>query len=140
MPMIEEENQVARLLLQVDAGADADAEELDQLTRQLRDEMQELDVESVELVKGEAVPEGAKVFEVVTLGSLAVSVLPSIIPKLIEFLQNWLMRGENRRIKIKTQVGDRSVELEYSPAAMSQTELKNLVETLTGALTQKPAQ
>lgn len=138
--MIEEENQVARLLLQVDAGADADAEELDQLTRQLRDEMQELDVESVELVKGEAVPEGAKVIEVVTLGSLAVSVLPSIIPKLIEFLQNWLMRGENRRIKIKTQVGDRSVELEYSPAAMSQTELKNLVDTLTGALTQKPAQ
>lgn len=138
--MIEEENQVARLLLQVDAGADADAEELDQLTRQLRDEMQELDVESVELVKGEVVPEGAKVIEVVTLGSLAVSVLPSIIPKLIEFLQNWLMRGENRRIKIKTQVGDRSVELEYSPAAMSQTELKNLVDTLTGALTQKPAQ
>jgi hypothetical protein len=140
LPHESDESKVADLLLQINAGPDADAEELDRLTRQLRNEIQELDVESVELVRGGAKPEGAKVLEVVTLGSLAVAVLPSVVPKLVEFLQNWLMRGENRRVKIKTQVGDRAVELEYSPSAMSQAELKGLVETLTSALTQKPVQ
>jgi hypothetical protein len=47
------------------------------------------------------------------------------------------MRGESRKIKIKTQVGDRSVEVEYSPQTTSPAELKNLVETLASALTPK---
>ena len=128
----------ARMTLQIDdTSQGADADELDRLTRQLRDELQELDVESVELVKGTSAPAGTKAVDPVTLGALAVAVLPNAVPKLIEFLSGWLTRGENRTIKIKTQVGDRSVEVEYSPKTMSQTDLKNLVDTLTGALTEK---
>lgn len=122
------------LILQIDAGKDADAEELDGLTRQLLMEMQELEVESVELVKSQELPEGAKAGELVTLGSLAVAVLPTVFPKLIEFLQSWSLRAENRMVKIKTQVGDRSIEVEYSPATMSTAELKRVVKTLSEAL------
>lgn len=129
---------VANLTLQiVEKGQSVDADELDHLTRQLRGELQELDVESVELVKGTSAPTGAKAVDPVTIGALAVAVLPTALPKLIEFLNNWLMRGENRTIKIKTQVGERSVEVQYSPKAMSQAELKSLVDTLTGALAEK---
>ena len=127
----------ARLTLSLDAGSDADAEELDRLTRQLRDELQEVpEVESVDLLKGGAVPHGAKVADPFTLGALVLAIIPSALPKLIEVLNGWSMRGENRKVKIKTQVGDRSVEVEYAPATMSQAELKSLVETLSGALTQ----
>lgn len=122
------------LILQLDAGKESDAEELDRLTRLLLTEIQELDVESVELVKGQEPPEGAKSAELVTLGSLAVAVLPTVFPKLIEFLQSWSMRAENRTVKIKTQVGDRSIEVEYSPATMSTAELKRVVKTLSDAL------
>ncbi|MFQ5613749.1 MAG: hypothetical protein ACE5H9_16615 [Anaerolineae bacterium] len=126
--------QIANLTLQVDAGQDTDAEELDRLTRQLRDELWELDVESVELAAGGDLPEGAKSAEALTLGALAVAVLPAVVPKLVEFLQAWSMRGENRVVKIKTQAGDRSLEVEYDPKTMTPTELKDLVDILNATL------
>src|SRR5262245_60155400 len=48
---------------------------------------------------------------------------PPVAPKLIEFLQAWVMRGENRRVTIKAQTGGRSIEVEYSPKSLSQAEL-----------------
>jgi hypothetical protein len=128
------DQKTARMTLQIDAGEDSDAEELDRLTRQLQAEIQELDVESVELVKDQTAPEGTKTIDAVTLGALAVAVLPTVVPKLIDLLQSWIMRGEGRAVKIKTQVGDRSVELEYSPQAVSSDELKGLVDKLSEAL------
>ena len=130
------ESPSANVTLQI-VESDQDADELDRMTRQLRDEIQDLDVGPVELVRGGSAPPGAKALEALTLGSLAVSVLPAAVPKLVEFLQSWAMRGESRKIKIKTQVGDRSVEVEYSPQTTSPAELKNLVETLASALTPK---
>lgn len=129
--------QPANLTIGIDIGQGADTDELDRATRQLRDEIQDLDVESVELVKNSEPLAGAKSAEVVTFGSLAVAVLPALVPKLVEFLQSWALRGEGRKIKIKTQLGDRSVEIEYSPQTTSPTELKSLVETLTSALDEK---
>jgi hypothetical protein len=109
-------------------------EELDQMTRQLRSELMELEVESVDLVGAKEIPKGAKAGEVLELGTLAVAVLPVFIPKIIEYLQSWSLRAESRKVSVKAQVGDRSIEIEYSPAALSPDGLKNLVETLTGAL------
>ena len=122
------------LTLRISVGEGADAEELDLLTRQLRDEIAELEVDGVELLTGGPIPEGAKSAEAMTLGALAVAVLPTILPKLVELLQAWTMRGENRLVKIKTQAGDRSLEVEYSPATMSAKELEHLVDALTGSL------
>jgi hypothetical protein len=128
------EGKPISLTLNIDA-ADADAEELDRLTRNLRAEIRELDIESVELVREDRLPKGAKSAEAVTLGALAVAVLPGVVPKLVELLQAWSTRGASRAVKVKTQVGDRSLEVEYSPATMSQAELRSLVDMLTGALT-----
>lgn len=116
--------------LQIDAGEDADDAELDSLTRQLRGEIQELEVESVDLVKGEPPPEGTR-GDPVTLGKLAVVILPIIAPVLIGFLQNWLKRGRDQKVKIKIVVGDRSIEIESSPEAMS-VSVEELARTLMG--------
>jgi len=132
------DTEAVHLALQVNAGEDADADDLDHLTRQLRDELQDMDLESVQLVRDQAARAGTKSGEaMVTLGALALQVLPAAISTLIGFLQVWVQRGQNRTLKIKTQVGDRAVEVEYSPRATSEEELKRLVETLTGALGQK---
>ena len=77
---------------------------------------------------------GAKSAEAITAGALAIAVLPPFIPQLVTFLQSWVMRAENRRVTVKSQIGDRSIELEYAPKSMSQDELVNLVNTLTNAL------
>ena len=125
---------VLRMSLQIDAGEDADDDGLDSLTRQLRGEIQELEVESVDLVRDKLSPAGAR-GDAVELGALVVEILPVIAPKLVGFLQNWLMRRRDQKVKIKIGVGDRSIEVEYSPKAMSASELRDLTNGLTGTLT-----
>jgi len=123
-----------KLTLQIDAGRDALPDDLDALTRRLRDELEDLDLQSVSLVKtGRDLPAGAKAAEAVTLGALAITLLPGVLPKLVEFIQAWSLRGQNRTVKIKMNSGDRSVELEYS-AGTSEAALKELVDTLTTSL------
>ena len=129
-----EENTIAQLILDIDLGEDADPDELDRQTRQLCEELQDLAIESAGPLKTREVPEGAKAVEAVTLGALSLAVLPVVIPKLVEFLQSWVNRAEYRKIKVKTQVGDRSIELEYAPENLSTKELKRLVSTLTEAM------
>lgn len=126
------------LILTINAGRDLDADQLDRLTRQLRSELLDLDTESVDLIKGESPPAGTKSAEAVTAGTLAVAVLPAFLPKLLEYLQSWTMREEQRKVKVKSQIGDRSIELEYSPNALSQDELKELVTTLNETLSEDP--
>jgi hypothetical protein len=128
------ESKTIDLILDVVVSDDFDADELDQLTRQLRDEIWEIDVESVDVVRDGLVPEGTKATEALTLGTLTVTILPAIIPVLIEFLRTWSMRDQNRTVKISTRAGDRSLDVEYDPKAMSPDDLKTLVETLNQML------
>lgn len=131
--MVQNNASLEQLTLQIQSE-DSDPERLDLLTRQLRAELLDLEVESADFIQKDQLPEGVKAVDAVTLGALAVAVLPSFLPKLVDYLQSWTLRGEGRKIKVKSQVGDRSIELEYSPEAMSQQELKTLVETLTTTL------
>ena len=134
--MTQDKSSPNYLTLQIHVG-ESDPERLDRLTRQLRSELLDLEVENVDFVKENQLPEGAKAADAVTLGALAVAVMPNFLPKLVEFLQSWTLRGEGYKVKVKSQIGDRSIELEYTPKAMSQEELKTLVETLTNTLTEK---
>jgi hypothetical protein len=120
--------------LQLDGGPDLAPEELDAATRQLRSELLDLQVESVDLVASQDVPAGAKSAEAITLGTMAITVLPIFIPKIIEFLQSWVTRNDGKTVKVKSQVGDRSIELEFSKKAISQQDLKTLLDTLSGSL------
>jgi hypothetical protein len=122
------------LTLQLNPGQSIPDDELDLQTRQLLGEIREMEVESAQLVTDGESPAGSKSGELVTLGSLAVVVLPTIAPKLVELLQSWSLRAENRTVKVKAQVADRSIEVEYSPATMSTDELKRLVSSLSEAL------
>ncbi|MFQ6102410.1 MAG: hypothetical protein ACE5OS_14455 [Anaerolineae bacterium] len=110
------------------AEEDADPERLDGLTRRLLRDLRELGAESVERASGGVLPEGAK-GDAFTLGALALAVVPAFLPKLIDFLQAWSLRGESRRVKIKTPAG---LEVEFTPEKkLSQAELVELVEKLT---------
>jgi len=107
--------------------ADADAERLDELTRYLLSDLRDLGAESVERPSGGSAPEGAK-GDPFTLGTLALVAVPSFLPKLVEFLQAWSLRGESRTVKIKTPAG---LEVEFTPEKkLSEAELLALVEKL----------
>ena len=129
--------EAAHLTLQIGAGADATQDELDDLTRQLLGELREMEVESAEMVSAGAAPAGSKVADPALLGAVAVAVLPAVLPKLVEFMQAWALRGQGRTVKFKGKVGGQ--EMEFEGAA---EDLKTLLATLSAppAAGSKPAQ
>jgi hypothetical protein len=95
--------QVARLSVLVDAGPGADAEELDELTLQLRRELCDLEVESVELARSSRAPAGARAVDVLALGTLAVTLVKSsaVLTAVVNAVQAWLTAPGRRRVKLE---------------------------------------
>jgi hypothetical protein len=96
-------DETAQVILNIDAGSEADTEELEELTQQLREELMELNVESVDLVRAGEEPVGAKVVEPVSWGTIVVTLLAAggVVTTLINAIQSWLTRHEQRSIIIK---------------------------------------
>jgi len=99
---------------------DSTEEDLDMLTRNLLQELRESDVESVGLVSVGTAPEGSK-GDPVTIGTLALGVLPAALPSVIALVQAWVMRGQGRTVKFK----GKGFEFEGSPE-----ELQKLLKQL----------
>ena len=89
---------------------DATDEELDRLTRQLLSEIRETDVDSAELGKSAPLPDGAK-GDPITIGTILLAAVPAAMPKVIDLVQAWSMRGSNRTVKFK----GKGIEFEGSP-------------------------
>jgi hypothetical protein len=92
------------------SSSDGSDEDLDRLTRQLLSELMEADVESVHLIQGTPAPSGAK-GDPVALGSIAVQLLPAVLPGIIGLVQAWVDRGPGRKVKFKSG----AMEFEGSP-------------------------
>ena len=105
---------------------EAEPERLDQLTIQLRRDLLDLGVDQASRPAGAAPVKGSK-GDAFTLGALLLVAAPAMLPNLISFIQSWALRGENRKVKIKTPDG---LEIEFTPEKkMSEAELA-LVEKL----------
>ena len=104
------------LTLQIDAGPDTLPDELDAMARQLLDELRDTDVAAAELASAGASPAGTKSAEAITLGAVAVAVLPTFLPKLVEFVQAWSLRGQGRTVKFKGKVAGQDMEFEGTAA------------------------
>ncbi len=99
--------------LTVSAPARTD-EELDRITRQLLRDLKEFDLESAQLKPGGMAPVGTKGAEAVTAGTIALSVLPAVFPKIVEFLQAWSLQGRGRTVKFKGRIAGQNVDFEGS--------------------------
>ena len=102
--------------LTLESDSQLDPEEYERVTRQLRAELKDLDVESVRLVTTETAPVGAK-GDPVTTGALIVELSASggVFTTLITVLHDWLRRHSgNHRIRV-TIDGD-TIELDGASA------------------------
>lgn len=91
--------ELTKLSIEVSAP-DVPEEEIDWMTRQLLSELRELDVESAELTKGGPAPAGTK-GDPISIGSIALELLPSVLPSVFGLVQAWASRGQGRTIKFK---------------------------------------
>lgn len=111
---------LTQLNLEISAS-DATEEDIDWMTRQLLSELKELDVESAKLAKGGAAPAGTK-GDPISIGSIALELLPSVLPSVLGLVQAWVSRGQGRTVKFKGM----GIEFEGSSE-----DLHKLLETLS---------
>lgn len=116
-------SEAVQLTLEVSASDAAD-DDIDRMTRQLLSELKTTDVESAQLVSGGSAPLGAK-GDPVTIGSIALVVLPAVLPKIADMVQAWVLRGSGRTVKFKGRIAGQAVEFEGSAA-----DLQKLIERL----------
>lgn len=111
----------------------SDKDELDQLTRLLISDLEELQVTSVTLLRDQPAQPGAKNSDVITWGALVVVALQATLPKLLEFMQAWTLRNQGHTVKIKAQQGERSIEIEY-PLVMKPDEVRKHIKEVMDTL------
>jgi hypothetical protein len=116
-----EQWQIAAVL---DGGPEHDVEELADLTQRLRDELLELDVDTVEPATGGAAPDGAKGLELLAVGGLIVrfAMKASVLRGVVDATVGWLGRQQARSVKL-TLDGD-TLEL----TGVSSDEQQRLIE------------
>lgn len=107
-----------------------DHTELDELTRQLKAEVGDLSVDSVEDVINGNAPDGTKALDLTVIGQMAVTLAPTIIPPLFELLKSWVERKPSTPVKIKVRIGKRTAQIEYDPTKTTAKDLEVLVKTL----------
>lgn len=101
------------LELRLEVG-DADAEELERLTRQLRGQLEELDVDAVESIPGGPAPDGTKALDWVALGGLLVQLGPAALSAVVGTVQAWVARDAHRSVTIRS--GERELVLTAATA------------------------
>lgn len=103
------------------AEVGADAEQLEELTRALREEILTLDVESVVPRSGGDAPPGTRAVDAAAIGALVVSVAPALgaLTRLVTTVVDWLRRGGTQRT-VRLKIGDDELELSGATSAMQQ--------------------
>ena len=105
----------------------ADAERLDALTRFLRQELLQLDVEDVTALPAGAPPPGARGLDAVAVGGLLVGLGSAAqgLSAVISAIRAWLGRGGNAHRKVRLELGGDALELS-APTAADQDRLIGL--------------
>ncbi len=98
-----------RLVLELDGGSD---EQADVMARSLARQLDELGAEA-ELLRGAPAPQGTK-GDSVTVGSIAIAVLPTLLPKVLDFLGHWVGRQSGPTVKLKTERDGKTIEFTLS--------------------------
>ena len=95
--------QTTRLTVHINAGPDADTAERETLTRQLREELIDLEVDSIDLSHAGETPPGAKAGDVIAWGDLILALVASggVLTTLIGAIQSWLTRHERRSVTLE---------------------------------------
>lgn len=127
-------DETFNVTLQIDPGKSVSPDQLFHTTQNLRAEIREIGVQSAELVRMNGAPGGAMSADAFTLGALAIAVLPSVLPALIDFLKDWKLRHDSSSITIKYQRGEQVVEATLPPS-ISEEQLRKYLDVVTEQLT-----
>jgi hypothetical protein len=88
------------LRLEIGLEPDADAAEVEDAASQLRDELLELDVDSVGVPTGEPAPRDSRGLDAGVVGTLLVAAGHAAIGPIVQAIQSWVARRSSRSVKL----------------------------------------
>lgn len=109
---------------------DSDSAELDELTRELKQEIENLEVEAVKPLSAGSLPRGAKSADWAVIGQMVVTLAPTVIPPFFDLLKSWVERKPSTPVKVRIRVGKRTAQLEYDPTKTTAKDLDILIKSL----------
>lgn len=114
---------------------DADLETIDELTRNLRMELLELDVDAVSPPSAGPAPPGSKGLELAAIGALLVQVKGTVqvVSAVISAVRSWLARGSSPGRTLKVTVDGRTLELSAATAEQQQQLVDEFLRSLTSS-------
>jgi hypothetical protein len=84
-----------------------------------------------------AAPPATRSAEAVIAGTVAVAVLPAVLPKLVELLNSWMALRKGRTVRVKVSRGDAAIEVEFAPGERGGDEILNFIDKLGRRLGKK---
>lgn len=124
--------------LTLEPGSGGGPREAEEQARALRREIQGLPVEEVGFVSSGPAPAGARSAEVLMAGTVAVTLLTPLLPKLLDVVSAWLQNRKGRAVRVKVSRGTETIEVEFAPGERSEKEILSFVEKLDARLGQRP--
>jgi hypothetical protein len=82
-------------------------------------------------------PPATRSAEALLAGTVAIAVLPAVLPKLVELLNSWMALRKGRSVRVKVSRGDASIEVEFAPGERRGEEIFDFVDRLEARLTTK---
>lgn len=122
-------DQLWQLELHLDSLPNEDKEDLARLTQQLRQDLLELNVQSVSPVRSSAAPAGAK-GDPLSLGALAVTLAPVALTAMTNLLQSWLSRHERASVTLEAE--GKKLVITGSPSPDQQRMIDNFIRGRKG--------
>jgi hypothetical protein len=97
----------------------SDAERLDELATQLREELLALDVDDVERVSAGAAPPDTRAIDLALIGALLVTAKQStdVVAHVVDTVRAWLKRSPEPTRTVHITLGDHSIELSAASSA-----------------------
>lgn len=110
---------------------DGDSAELDELTRELKQEIENLEIETVKPLSAGSLPRGAKSADWMVIGQMVVTLAPTVIPPFFDLLKSWIDRKPSTPVKVRIKVGKKTAQIEYDPTKTTAKDLDILIKSLS---------
>lgn len=101
---------LANITILIDAGIDADDEEVSDALHQLRSQLSDLNVDSIDGYVVEGTLDGAKADSTIhALNALEVTTAPGLLSQVVDVFRNWTSWRQDRKVVITFQQADQPV-------------------------------
>lgn len=129
---MKQKNQSIHIHLVSDSPETVNKPALNQLTKQLYDEINRLEVHQLQIKSQTEVPAGAKMIEFAVAANVIIELIPHLVPPLMKLLTDWVKtRRAQKDIAMNMQIGNKTVTI---TPTMTEDDIVSEIKAITGLL------